>query len=420
MQRVFSDKLYSNATYLMLTTIVTSGLGFFFWVIVARFYTVEDVGLATTIISSMMLIATLSVLGFDIGLIRFLPQADLEKSKRMINSCLSISGILSISLVVIFLLGLDFLSPKLLFIRESASFISLFALFTFIWSLSMLVDGIFISQRTAKYVFARSAIFSILKLSVPILVVTLGAFGIFFSWGISALVAFLIAIFYLLPKIILGYRPRFSVNKKIIDHMIHFSFGNYVANLLGNLPLLVLPLMITNFLFPNITAYFYISWMISNLLFMIPIAISYSLLAEVSNDEGKFEENLRKAIKFAYLLVIPGIILLFILGDKLLLLFGEEYAENAFSALRIFAISGVFYTVNVIYITIKNIQKRVGTVITVNALIAFFTLSLSYLLLDRIGLEGIAIAWLLSQISVIVMIFWNISLRKYMKQDSSN
>ncbi|RLI84943.1 MAG: polysaccharide biosynthesis protein, partial [Candidatus Altiarchaeales archaeon] len=215
MQRVFSDKLYSNATYLMLTTIVTSGLGFFFWAIVARFYTVEDVGLATTIISSMMLIATLSVLGFDIGLIRFLPQADLEKSKRMINSCLSISGILSISLVVIFLLGLDFLSPKLLFIRESASFISLFALFTFIWSLSMLVDGIFISQRIAKYVFARSAIFSILKLSVPILVVTLGSFGIFFSWGISALVAFLIAIFYLLPKIILGYRPRFSVNKKI-------------------------------------------------------------------------------------------------------------------------------------------------------------------------------------------------------------
>ncbi|RKX93129.1 MAG: hypothetical protein DRP84_08930, partial [Spirochaetes bacterium] len=55
-------------------------------------------------------------------------------------------------------------------------------------------------------------------------------------------------------------------------------------------------------------------------------------------------------------------------------------------------------------ITIKNIQKRVGTVITVNALIAFFTLSLSYLLLDRIGLEGIAVAWALSQIVVILFI----------------
>ncbi|GBE20568.1 hypothetical protein BMS3Abin17_01309 [archaeon BMS3Abin17] len=51
--------------------------------IIARMFAIYEVGLATTIISVMGLITGFSVLGLNIGLIRYLPRAK-EKKFRMI------------------------------------------------------------------------------------------------------------------------------------------------------------------------------------------------------------------------------------------------------------------------------------------------------------------------------------------------
>ena len=320
---------------------------------------------------------------------------------------------------ILFLIGLPFWAPKLVPVLWGNIFFTfLFILFTLLWLLSMLVDAVFVAKRTAEYVLIRNLVFSILKLLIVFFAVALGAFGIFFSWGISALIAFIVVLLYFLPR--LGHRPGFSIDRTVIGHIFKFSLGNHVANFLGYSAILLLPLMITEVLSPEMAAYFYISWMIASILFMVPVGISSSLLAEVSTNEDKFRENLKKAIKFTYLLVIPGVILLYILSDELLLLFDEGYVVNALSVLRIFALSTLFYAANVIYITVKNIQKKVKTVIAVNAVIAFFTLSLSYLLLGRIGLEGVALAWLFSQASVTVIISLTIIFRRYVKPDSSN
>ena len=71
-----SDSLYRNSIYLMLSTLVMSFLGFFFWIISARLYSTEQVGIGATLISVMTLISSLSILGLDNGLIRYLPTAE--------------------------------------------------------------------------------------------------------------------------------------------------------------------------------------------------------------------------------------------------------------------------------------------------------------------------------------------------------
>ena len=114
----FKDPLHKNAIYLMMNHLVTSGLGFIFWMIVARYYPPEEVGLASVIISSMLLIAILGNLGFGIGLIRFLPNAKIKDANEMINSCFTISGIFTSVLILIFLLGLNIWSPGLVFLRN--------------------------------------------------------------------------------------------------------------------------------------------------------------------------------------------------------------------------------------------------------------------------------------------------------------
>jgi len=95
------DPLYRNSFFLMADTVVTSGLGFFFWMVVARFYSEAEVGLAVALLSSVLLIGLFSRLGLDYALIRFLPKA--ERPADLINSSFTASGLAVIILSAIFL-----------------------------------------------------------------------------------------------------------------------------------------------------------------------------------------------------------------------------------------------------------------------------------------------------------------------------
>ena len=54
LKQVLSTRFYSNAFYLMLNAVVMSLLGFFFWMVAARFYTEAEVGLSSAIISAII------------------------------------------------------------------------------------------------------------------------------------------------------------------------------------------------------------------------------------------------------------------------------------------------------------------------------------------------------------------------------
>ena len=63
----------------MLTSISTAAFGFIFWMIAAKIYSTEDMGVATAIISSMTLIVLFSKVGLDTSVIKFISQFDKNK-----------------------------------------------------------------------------------------------------------------------------------------------------------------------------------------------------------------------------------------------------------------------------------------------------------------------------------------------------
>jgi len=73
----------------MLSTGVMAVFGFFFWVINARLYSAEQVGIGTTLISIMTLISSFSILGLGNGLIRYLPTS--ERKNKKIDTFVSLS-----------------------------------------------------------------------------------------------------------------------------------------------------------------------------------------------------------------------------------------------------------------------------------------------------------------------------------------
>jgi len=395
LKRHLNDPLFKNSYFLMTSTVVGSILGFVFWLLVARCYTPHDVGLATALISAANLLVVFSLLGFGFGVARFLPKE--ENKQGMINSCLTITFFFSIILSAIFILGIDTWSPALLFVRENIIFIIVFIVIVFTNSLIRLQRSVFMALRTAEFSFVQNTILSILKLIFVLCLVGFGVFGIISSWAIAACIALVISIFVLTPKRVHSYLPIPTVKKRIVKDMFHISFGNYIAGNFGAIPSSVLPLMIINVLSPERNAYFFMALAISNIMITIPVAVNSSLFVEGSYAPEQFRNNVIKSIKFTFLLIIPMILSIFIFGDTLLLLFGETYAKNGFYVLCVLVLSVIPFTINKVYITIKNIQLKVKPIIYLNALISILTIGLSYVLMIEIGLIGVAIGYTLSQ-----------------------
>jgi len=388
--------LYRNSIFLMGNTLVTAGLGFFFWMVVARFYTEAEVGWGAAIISIISLLAALSRLGFNASLTRFLPKA--EKPVDMINSCLTLSGITALAVAAASVVGLHIWSPALGFIRENAIFSIAFVFFVLFGTLSGVTDSIFIARRRAEFVLSKNAIFSLLRIPLPIfLVLFFHAFGIVASWGIAVAIAFAVSLFLFLPKVQNLHKPVPQLNVSIIGDMWQYSASNYLASLFASAPALVLPIMVVNLLGAEQNAYFYVAWMIASLLFAIPIAVSQALFAEGSHFETELWVNVRKSFKFIFLLLVPAIILIVLLGKWLLFLFGGGYSTSGLFVLRILGVSSVFIGTNNIYATILRVSDRIKELVLILAFPAAAVLLGSYFVIPAIGIAGIGYIWLAAQ-----------------------
>lgn len=388
---LINDHLYGNTLWLMANSIILTGLGFFFWTINARLFSPEHVGLGTTLITSMQLIIGLSLLGFNIALMRYLPKA--ARKDKIVNSCFTLSSIAALIISIVFIVGLNIFSPKLIFLKEVWLYGIMFVVFVVFNVLFILIEPVFISFRKAKFVLIKNLIFSILKLVFPFALVFMGVFGIFSSWTLAAVIALIVSLFFIPLKF------RFLIDKKIIRKMFRFSFGNYLAHFFGTAPGLILPLMITNLINPETTAYFYVTLMIVGLLYIIPNSIFGPLITEGSHSKENFEVNVKKAFKLTFVLLGVGVIIMLVAGKYLLLLFGADYSENGFRLLQILALSSIPGSVIIIYTAIKNVQHRIKTVLLINFLMAIIILILIYFLLNY-GLIGIGIGWLLGKLII--------------------
>lgn len=408
LKRLWRTPLYSNAIYLMIARVGTPLLGFAFWVIVARLYSPEDVGLASATIAAMMLLTAFSHLGLGYGLIRFLPHSG-KSANSMINTCFTICTLTSIAVALTFIAGLSFWAPALLFLRQNPVHLIAFVIFVIASTLSILTDQIFMAQRRANLTLARSLIFGLLRL--PMLILLAGffhSFGIFASWGISLGIALLLSILVLLPRARPGYQPILAVTREAVDELLHFSLANYIGILLWSAPLLVLPIMVVNLLGPELNAYFYIAFAIGGVLFSIPFAGSTSLFVEGSYTEERLDINLWRSLRMVFVILVPAVILVLAFADKLLLVFGTLYAENASTLLRILAVSALPLAINIIYLGLKMVEKKLRVIVVMTAFVAVVSLGLSFLLLPRIGINGAGVAWIISHgilASVIVISF---------------
>ena len=297
-----------------------AGIGFISWVIAARFYSTEDVGLASATISAVMLLHLFSLMGFEFGLTHYLPIYKGDKSK-LINSCMTIVFFVSLIFALVFIVGLDVWSPALMWIRKNNGLLLSFIIFTILASLTPLQTlGVFVGLRKAKYSFIQNLSSSLLRLGALILLVGFGAYGIFMSWVLASLFAFIIGLILTLRSIT-SYTPIPTIERGVINKILHYSLGNYISKIFSVIPSYSLPILVLNVLGAEQSAYFYIAWTISSVLLAIPIWTAHALLAESSYNPKELRRNSFEALKFIFLLLIPLVLGIIVFGKYILLFF---------------------------------------------------------------------------------------------------
>jgi O-antigen/teichoic acid export membrane protein len=389
------SSLYSNAIYLMLSQVAMAGLGFFFWVIVARYYTESELGYSSAIISVISLVAMTGHIGLDSFIVRFFAGSD--DRRGLLNTCFTYSGMTTVAIALIVAAGLHIWSPRLSFVAAQPVFLAAFVSFAVADTLAGMAGAGFVAARQAKYLFYKDVIFSATKLFLPFLFLQhFHAFGIVASWGLAISMGLFASLLVFLPRMLPGYRPRPTLGAKLVRRAWGFSGMNYVIMLISAAPRFVMPLIVLNLLGPEENAYFYVAWAISTLLFSIPTSLGQSLFAEGSHDKRTLHRNARRATLLSFALLLPAVLFVLLLGDRFLLAFGSSYSTRSIEVLRILALAGLPLTVQRVYFSVLRVRGELREMIVWRGVLTVVLITASYVSLRAYGLQAIGWVWLVT------------------------
>jgi O-antigen/teichoic acid export membrane protein len=397
-RKIYKDSLLKNSMYLMTTNFTNLVLGFFFWIIASRYYTPNDIGIVSALFSSMSLISMISSIGLPTALLFYLPR-DPKNANKIINSCIIVSIVVSTIFSMMFILGLSIWEPYFIPIFNSIGLITIFIIITMMTTVSTLMSGVFTAERRSSFHMAKESMFGIVKIFPLILLTGFGAMGIFISWGIGLVGAMIIGLILLYKTS--KYFPNIIIYP-IIKDMAKYSTGNYIVSILNSLPRLILPIMIVSLISTESAGYFFIAMTIASLLHGIPQSIGNAFLAESS--DGDLWTKAGRAIKFNLLLLIPGLLLFTIFGKFVLGIFNPNYT-GVTTTLIILVAASIPTSIISVFNSVRNAQKRVGSIIIISAITAIIAIILSVPLMAVLNIDGAALAYLISDtIGAIIII----------------
>lgn len=388
------DPLYRNSLLMAFSSIFNAGCGFLFWVFAAKLYTVEEVGLATALISSLGLVVLFSSIGFDVSIIRFFPSGDKAK---VFSTCLVITTVASFLVGAAYIMLAEHLSPSMAFLR-GPSYALVFLLVGLVNSVTTITGSAFVADRKADYYLFQN-IFMAMRIPLLTPLAFLGTLGIFGSLGLAYLVVSLFALL-ILRRCLGTVRPEVDIG--FVKRSLKFSSWNYASNILTAAPTLILPIMVLNMLGEAEAAKYFIAFAIGNLVLIIPNSLGTSLFVEGSHGEG-LKKSVIRAGGACLALQIPAVLMLCLLGNRLLGLLKGEYVE-AFDLLKVLTLSSVPMVVYSLFIPIQNVRMKVGSIVKLNALRCALLLGLSYLLMQQYGVLGVGYGWMITYAVITIVI----------------
>ncbi len=406
------EPLYRNGYALVFSSASASALGMIYWIAAARTYPAGVIGLNSAVISAMIFLANLSHFNLMNVLNRFLPNVNRPAAARMIASSYLVSFIAAVVSSQIFIRGVSLWAPELSFLESSAALNISFTAAVIIWCIFVLQDSAMTGLRQSIWVPVENLFFAATKIALLFFLSTfLPSYGVFGSWVVSALITLLPTNFLIFGRLLLKHQAAGEESRQIgVVQIIKYIAGDYFGSLVSLAAISLLPIVIVAQIGAEANAYFYLSWTIAYALYLVSRNMGMSFIAEVSADQSNLKPVSYRLFINTARLIVPVVAVILIFAPLILRLFGEEYAVEGVTLLRLLCLSAIPNMVVSIYTSIVRVQRRVFPLFVSLTLPYILVICFSFLLMKPYGIIGVGIAWLAGQ-SLFAMILFAAELR---------
>jgi O-antigen/teichoic acid export membrane protein len=397
--------LLKNAFFIFGVNISPGLVGLVYWAAAGRWFLPEEIGLASSVISIVTLLAGFGALGLGYGLLRFLPQAG--QPQRLLNSTYTFSTGLSTAAGIAFLSCSGWLFPELSLLGEGSAFQVVFLLFIVSVALGSLVRDTFVASRQASYAWTYTLLAALARPIMLLPFVSSGSVGLVASSALAFGLALVASMALFLPRVQPGYRPCIALSRVELARLLPYSSGNYVVVLLAQLSQTVLPLLVLKQLGPAASGYTFVALMIAGLVAAPGIALSTSALVESASDPRSVDAILRQAAGLGMPFSLAAGGLLYLLAPWLLLVFGPPYAEQAAPLLRLLALSTPLFVLIQFYYARLRFEQKTRRLVLLSGLLVVLTLVPVWVCLPIWGIKTVGIGSLFANALLCGLILLN-------------
>ncbi|WP_159083806.1 phosphotransferase [Nocardioides terrigena] len=391
--------LLRNGYALVLNSGTTALLGMGFWVLAARRFTVEEIGVGSALVAALALLSTIAQLNLANVLVRFLPTAG-RNTARVIAGCSLASGSAAVVVGVVFLTGARWWAPTLPLNTHDLRLDVWFVVALVLWCLFVLQDGALSGLRQSDWVLGKNTAHGVLKLCALLVpVIALSSYGVFLAWTIPV-AAILVAVgLVMVRRLVPAHVARTASLAQPVAprQIVRFASFDYVVALVGTGLTSALPLVVLETSGAATAAYFTLAWSISYSLYLVSRSMATSLLVEGAGDVSRLGEYSYRALVHTSAILAPLVAATVLLAPVLMRMFGEEYAAEGSTVLRLLALSALPSAVVVVYSAVERVRKRMLRLVVVTVSINATALALIWVLLRTHGLPGLGVAWLGTQ-----------------------
>lgn len=391
--RMRNDPLTRTAWPLLINIGTNGVLGVLYWLVAARLFDPATVATNSAVLAAMTTLSGITQLNLGQTLMVYVPRA--REHARMViarvYAAVTVFGVLT--LVVFALAVLPHLS-SLSTVLGSKWHLAAFSIGVLGYNLFALQDAGLISLRKQKLVPIENASYGAAKLLLLVpLVVLLPDFGIYASTIIPLAVIIPViswVIFHRQPELPTDAPPR-------VREPLTKLATDYVGYLFLICSTFLLPVVALELLPATHAAVFAIAWQTSSTVDLLASNLGTALTVETSY--GRDPVALRRTILRQGVLLITGVAVVgALLAPFVLSLYGAHYRSEGVFTLRVLLLAGIPRCLGTFAMAEARAHRAVGFLVRLRAQNAVVAIGLSILLAPRLGLNGMAIAWLVAQL----------------------
>jgi O-antigen/teichoic acid export membrane protein len=403
------DPLMRGAYSLMLNSVATALLGLIFWVLAAHVRDSHQVGQDSALIASMMGISSIFQLNLANTITRFLPRAG-PRTRRWVLCAYAIALLATAAGAVAFVIVVPGLTRGLRFLGHDGQLAAVFVAATALWSVFGLQDAVMTALRRAPWIPLENSVFGVLKVALlPALAVLAVGHAVFVSWMLP-MVLLLAPVNYMIFRRFIPAHIRRHPEARPVAEMLpsrrirRFLLADYLGSVAQQATLALPTLLVIALIGSSANAYFYVPFMLVTSFDTLFFNPSVALVVEGAFAPDNAAELVRRIVGRLGKLVLPGVLVMVLAAPLLLLPFGASYSAHGAAAMRLLALASIFRIAVSLFAAVARVQGRGGVILGVYGATVALLVPLIFVLHVPLGIEGVALAWLLANAAVAIAV----------------